>query len=154
MIGDLVRRVSVLLFTFVALIGTCVTGLVQTATAAASEGGTTYTPETPVVDTISEGPWNTSQGDPSAGGTYSSADLLPSFAFGGSETTLGGVDEPNVAVYPGTGTVPYPSGVAGTPGPLDGYCSSLGANPETGSPVAQPPGTSLPFSPYYFPDVV
>ena len=32
------------------------------------------------------------------------------------ETTLGGVNEPNVAVYPGTGTVPYPSGVAGTPG--------------------------------------
>jgi hypothetical protein len=154
MIGDLVRRISALLFTFVALIGTCVTGLVLTAAVAAAESSTTYTPETPVVDTISEGPWNTSQGDPSAGGTYSSADLLPSFAFGGSETTLGGVNEPNVAVYPGTGTVPYPSGVAGTPGPLDGYCSSLGANPETGSPVSQPAGTSLPFSPYYFPDVV
>jgi hypothetical protein len=149
-----VRRISALLFTFVALIGTCVTVLAVTAASAAAESGTTYTPETPVVDTISEGPWNTSQGDPSAGGTYSSADLLPSFAFGGNETTLGGVNEPNVAVYPGTGTVPYPSGVAGTPGPLDGYCSSLGANPETGSPVSQPAGTSLPFSPYYFPDVV
>ncbi len=148
------RRISALLFTFVALIGTCAAAFVLSATAAASEGGTTYTPEAPVVDTISEGPWNTSQGDPSAGGAYSSADLLPSFAFGGSETTLGGVNEPNVAVYPGTGTVPYPSGVAGTPGPLDGYCSSLGANPETGSPVSQPAGTSLPFSPYYFPDIV
>ncbi len=51
-------------------------------------------------------------------------------------------------------TAPYPSGVAGTPGPLDGYCSSLGANPETGSPVSQPAGTTLPLSPYYFPDVV
>ena len=148
------RRISALLFTVVALIGTCATALALTAATAAAEGGTTYTPETPVVDTISEGPWNTSQGDPSAGATYSSADLLPSFAFGGSETTLGGVNEPNVAVYPGTGAVPYPSGVAGTPGPLDGYCSSLGANPETGSPVSQPAGTSLPFSPYYFPDVV
>ena len=148
------RRISALLFTVVAFIGTCATVLALTAPTAAAEGGTTYTPEAPVVDTISEGPWNTSQGDPSAGATYSSADLLPSFAFGGSETTLGGVNEPNVAVYPGTGTVPYPSGVAGTPGPLDGYCSSLGANPETGSPVSQPAGTSLPFSPYYFPDVV
>jgi len=154
MIGDLVRRISALLFTFFALLGTYATGLALSASASASEGGTTYTPEPPVVDTVSGGPWNTSQGDPSAGGTYSSADLLPSFAFGGSETTLGGVSEPNVAVYPGTGSVPYPSGVAGTPGPLDGYCSSLGANPQTGSPVSQPPGTSLPFSPYYFPDVV
>jgi hypothetical protein len=149
-----VRRISALLFTVVAFIGTCATVLALTAPTAAAEGGTTYTPEAPVVDTISEGPWNTSQGDPSAGATYSSADLLPSFAFGGSETSLGGVNEPNVAVYPGTGTVPYPSGVAGTPGPLDGYCSSLGANPETGSPVSQPAGASLPFSPYYFPDVV
>ena len=148
------RRISALLFTLVALIGTCAAALVLSAAARASEGGTTYTAETPVVDTISEGPWNTSQGDPSAGATYTTADLLPSFAFGGSETTLGGVYEPNVAVYPGTGAVPYPSGVAGTPGPLDGYCNSLGANPETGSPVSQPAGTSLPFSPYYFPDVV
>jgi hypothetical protein len=154
MIGDLVRRISALLFTFVALIGTCATVLVLSAAASAAEGGTTYTAETPVVDTISEGPWNTSQGDPSAGGAYTTADLLPTFAFGGSETTLGGVNEPNVAVYPGTGTVPYPSGVAGTPGPLDGYCSGLGASPETGSPVSQPAGASLPFSPYYFPDVV
>jgi hypothetical protein len=154
MIGDFVRRISALLFTLFALLGTCATGLVLSATAAASAGSTTYTPETPVVDTVSEGPWNTSQGDPSAGATYPSADLLPSFTFGGSETTIGGVSEPNVAVYPGTGADPYPSGVAGTPGPLDGYCSSLGANPETGSPVSQPAGASLPFSPYYFPDVV
>jgi hypothetical protein len=149
-----VRRISALLFTAFVLVGTCVTGLALSASAIASDGGTTYTPETPVVDTISGGPWNTSQGDPSQGGEYPLSDLLPTFAFGGPETTLGGASEPNVAVYPGTGTVPYPSGVAGTPGPLDGYCSSLGANPETGTPVSQPAGSSLPFAPYYFPDVV
>jgi Bacterial Ig-like domain (group 3)/Putative Ig domain len=163
MIGDSVRRVSALLFAVAALIGTIVTGLA--ASAAAASGSTTYAPETPVVDTVSGGPWNTSQGDAEAGSAYSSSDLLPTFAFGGSETALGGVSEPNVAIYPGEQKViesgkevpklvPYPSGVAGTPGPLDGYCSSLGANPETGSPLSQPIGSSLPFSPYYFPDVV
>jgi Bacterial Ig-like domain (group 3)/Putative Ig domain len=149
-----VRRLSALLFTAFVLAGTSAAGLVLSASAAASEGGTSYTPETPTVDTVSGGPWNTSQGDPSAASQYPASDLSPTFSFGGSETSLGGVSEPNVAVYPGTGAVPYPSGVAGTPGPLDGYCSSLGANPETGSPVSQPAGTSLPFSPYYFPDVV
>ncbi len=139
--------------------------LMLAAAPLASAGGTAYTAETPVVDTISGGPWNTSQGDPSQGSEYPSSDLLPSFSFGGPETTLGGVSEPNLAVYPGeqkviengkevTKLIPYPSGVAGTPGPLDGYCSSLGANPETGSPVPQPAGSTLPFSPYYFPDVV
>ena len=157
------RRVSALLFTVAALVGTTVTGLSLSAPAASAS--TTYAPETPVVDTVSGGPWNSSQGDGEAGPEYSSADLLPTFAFGGSETALGGVSEPNVAVYPGEQKViengkevpklvPYPSGVAGTPGPLDGYCSSLGANPESGSPVSQPAGSSLPFAPYYFPDVV
>jgi hypothetical protein len=154
MIGDFVRRITAWLFTAFVLIGTCVLGLAGTA---AASGGTTYTAGEPVVDTIEGGPWNTSQGDPSAGGEYPSSDLLQTFAFGGPETTLGGVNEPNVAVYPGEkepAGVPYPSGVAGTPGPLDGYCSSGGANPETGTPVSQPAGTKLPFSPYYFPDVV
>jgi hypothetical protein len=108
------------------------------------------------VDTVSEGPWNTSQGEPADGETYPSADLLERFRFGGPETMLGGVDEPNVAVYPSeaepTG-VPYPSGVVGTPGPLNGYCSNT-AEPEKGSPVPEPAGSSLPMSPYYFPDVV
>jgi hypothetical protein len=152
-----VRRITAQLFAALVLLGATATSLLSFATTAAAEGGTAYTPETPVVDTISEGPWNTSQGDPSAGGAYASSDLLPTFSFGGAETTLGGVSEPNVAVYPSAEepkVPPYPSGVAGTPGPLDGYCSSLGANPETGSPVSQPPGTQLPFSPYYFPDVV
>jgi hypothetical protein len=154
MIGDLVRRVSALLFTVLLLAGAGVAAIVMVAPAAASENTTTYTPETPTVDTVSGGPWNTSQGDPSAGEAYPLSDLLPTFTPGGAETTLGGVSEPNVAVYPGTGSVPYPSGVAGTPGPLDGYCSSLGANPQTGTPVSEPAGISLPFSPYYFPDVV
>ena len=147
------RRVTVLLLALTALAATSTVALLTTAGAVASEG-TAYTPGVASLDTVSGGPWNASQGDPSAGETYASADLLPTFSFGGSETTLGGVSEPNVAVYPSAvGTVPYPSGVAGTPGPLDGYCSSLGANPETGSPVSQPPGSSLPMSPYYFPDV-
>jgi hypothetical protein len=154
MIGDLVRRVSALLFTVFVLAGTSVAALVAGASSAAAESVTSYTPETPTVDTVTGGPWNTSQGDPSAGEAYPLSDLLATFTPGGPETTLGGVSEPNVAVYPGTGAVPYPSGVAGTPGPLDGYCSSLGANPETGTPVSQPAGTPLPFSPYYFPDVV
>jgi hypothetical protein len=159
-----VRRVSALLFALLTLAVTGLTALACSPVASASEG-TAYSPETPVVDTIEGGPWSTSQGDPSAGGEYPSSDLLPTFSFGGPETTLGGVSEPNLAVYPGeqkvieggkevTKLIPYPSGVAGTPGPLDGYCSSYGANPETGSPVSQPAGTKLPFSPYYFPDVV
>ncbi len=137
----------------VALIAAGASSLAAPVAATASEG-TVYSPEAPVVDMVEGGPWNTSQGDPSAGSAYLTADLSPTFLPGGAETTLGGVHEPNVAVYPGTGSVPYASGVAGTPGPLDGYCSSLGANPETGSPVSQPTGTQLPFSPYYFPDIV
>ncbi len=158
------RRVSALLFALLTLAATGLTALALSSTAAASEG-TTYSPEAPVVDSIEGGPWNTSQGDPSAGGEYPSSDLLPTYVPGGPETTLSGFDEPNLAVYPGEQKViengkevvkllPYPSGVAGTPGPLDGYCSSLGSNPETGSPVSQPAGSKLPFSPYYFPDVV
>ncbi len=82
-------------------------------------------------------------------------DLFPTYASGGNTTTIGGVTEPNVAVYPAaSGSTPYPSGVAGTPGPLDGYCSSLGANPETGTNVNQPANTNLPMAPYYFPDIV
>jgi hypothetical protein len=156
MIGDLVRRVSALLFAAFVLVGTSVTGLLLSAAPAAS-ASTIYTPETPVVDTIEGGPWNTSQGNPSVGGEYPSSDLLPTFSFGGSETTIGGVSEPNVAVYPSAEepkVPPYPSGVAGTPGPLSGYCSKEESENETGSPVSQPAGTKLPFSPYYFPDIV
>ena len=149
------RRVSALLRLAFVLAGTSATSLVLSATPAAAESATTYTAQTPVVDTVSGGPWDTSQGDPSAGGEYASSDLLPTFTFGGSETTLGGVSEPNVAVYPGEKEpvgVPYPSGVVGTPGPLNGYCSNT-EHPDEGSPVSQPAG-SLPMAPYYFPDVV
>jgi hypothetical protein len=152
-----VRRVSAFLSVAFVLAAASTTSLALSTTPAAAEAGTTYTAQTPpVVDTVSGGPWNTSQGNPSTS-EYASSDLLPTFAFGGSETTIGGVSEPNVAVYPGekepTG-VPYPSGVAGTPGPLSGYCSTEESENEKGSPVSQPPGTELPFSPYYFPDVV
>ncbi len=125
------------------------------ALAAPVSANTTYTPGTPVVDGVAGGPWNTSQGDVSAGSAYQSIDLFPTYMPGGNMTSLGGLEEPNLAVYPAVEAtkVPYPSGVAGTPGPLDGYCSSLGANPETGTPVPQP-GRPLPMAPYYFPDVV
>jgi Bacterial Ig-like domain (group 3)/Putative Ig domain len=154
MIGDALRRLSAPLLAIVMFLGACAGSFLVSAVAVVPADATTYTAGTPTVDTISGGPWNTSQGDPSAGSAYQGADLLPTFTPGGNETLLGGVSEPNLAVYPAaTGATPYPSGVAGTPGPLDGYCSSLGANPETGEPVSQPAG-ALPFAPYYFPDVV
>jgi hypothetical protein len=137
------------------LLGASATSLVLAAGASASAGSTTYAAGSPGVDTVSAGPWNTSQGDASAGSAYQGSDLLPTFTPGGSETLLGGVSEPNLAVYPAAaGATPYPTGVAGTPGPLPGYCASLGSNPETGAPVSQPAGSALPMSPYYFPDVV
>ncbi len=124
---------------------------------------TTYVPGTPQVATIANGssqaPWNTSQGDP-ATAAYQSSDLLPTYTPGGNTTTIGGVTEPNVAVYPGSGSgtsgaAPYPSGVVGTPGPLDGYCGTGNYSTEAaGSPVRQTPGSTLPFSPDYFPHVV
>jgi hypothetical protein len=152
-----VRRVSVVALAALVLAGAATSALFASAATAAAEGTTAYTPAAPVVDTISGGPWNTSQGNPSAGGEYPASDLLPLFTFGGPETTLGGVSEPNVAVYPGAEepkVPPYPSGVAGTPGPLSGYCSKEESENESGSPVSQPAGSTLPFSPYYFPDVV
>jgi hypothetical protein len=151
-----VRRIASLLFAVVAL---CATGASAVLLAAAPQASasTTYTASAPAtVDEVSGGPWNTSQGNPAAGGAYPESDLLPAFKFGGAETTIGAVNEPNVAVYPAeTGSVPYPSGVAGTPGPLSGYCNKEEGENETGSPVAsQPAGSTLPFAPYYFPDVV
>jgi hypothetical protein len=153
------RRISTSLYAALLPLGTSVTLLLLAAvTPVPAQAATTYLPAAPVVDTVSRGPWNTSQGDAKAGEAYPFSDLLPTYTPGGSETTIGGVDEPNLAVYPSASEkepiIPYPSGVAGTPGPLDGYCSSLGANPETGSPVPQPAGSALPMSPYYFPDVV
>ena len=120
---------------------------------------TGYSVATPQLATItgngtSLAPWNTSQGDSSAA-PYPQSDLLPTFVPGGSTTTLGGVTEPNVAVNPGSGSVPYPSGVVGSPGPLEDYCGSgSNATEDAGTPSRQPSGTTLPMSPYYFPHIV
>jgi len=124
------------------------------------------------VDGIVNGPWNSSQGDPTLGTpyyeqspsllfpTYTPSQLLSSNPFDTTTedpTSHAEVTEPNLAVYPtgsGTQQTPYPSGVAGTPGPDDDYCSSGGKNPETGTVNSEPEGVDLPFAPYYFPDIV
>ncbi|HEY5198296.1 MAG TPA: Ig-like domain-containing protein [Solirubrobacteraceae bacterium] len=133
------------------LLGACSALVVLLAGATAAPASpTTYIPGSPVVDGVSGGPWNTSQGNPAAGSPYQSGDLFPTYTPGGSATSM--PTEPNLAVYPAaSGLSPLPSGVAGTPGPLTGYCGST--SNETGTPVGQPAGT-LPFAPYYFPDVV
>jgi hypothetical protein len=139
-------------------------------------GETTYSVgATPSVDGVADAPWNTSQGDPTLGTPYyeqpngatgATSLLFPTYTPSSNptyETTIGGVTEPNLAVYPSNGATsptfplgvpPYPSGVVGTPGPDDDYCASGGANPETGAVNSEPANTILPFSPYYFPDVV
>ncbi len=145
---------------------------------ASADAPVSFLPGTPNVDQIvspagtsgsSAAPWNTSQGDPGQGSPYTAngvGTLYPTYTPGGNTTTVGGVTEPNLAVYPGSGSVtdgtsgntpPYPSGTVGTPGPLDGYCNSGGNTAATTSPTTvnrQTPGTTLPFSPYYFPQVV
>ena len=133
----------------------------------------------PALDTISgsssvNAPWNTSQGITSFNSLPISAygDLLPTFSFAGQATSStpasngGSTTEPNVAVYPSqSGDEPFASGFAGSPGPLSGYCGASysdswdtttpGTDPnETETPVSQPAGETLPFSPYYFPYVV
>ena len=150
------RRISALLFLLFTLCGATVAALLLASAPSALASGAAYVAGASIVDEVSGGPWNTSQGNPAAGAAYPESDLLQTFKFGGPETTLGGVSEPNVAVYPAeTGSVPYPSGVAGTPGPLSGYCSKEESENETGSPISsQPNGSTLPFAPYYFPDVV
>ncbi len=139
--------------------------LAQTATesvASAAGNGITYTAGTPTPDQVSgnattQAPWTLSQGDPTEGSTYSSQSpgtVYPTYTPGGATTTVGGVTEPNLAVYPtGSGDVPYASGTVGTPGPVPGYCSTDGPAPETGTVNRQPSGTTLPMSPYYFPFV-
>lgn len=116
-------------------------------------GSLTYSVGAPVVDKVKGGPWTLAQGDPTLGASYGSS--LPVYAGGGSGTvTVGGVSYPNLAVDPaGSGSVPAASGFTGTPGPLDGYCSSGGATPETGTVLRQPKGSVLPMQPYYFPFV-
>jgi hypothetical protein len=120
-------------------------------------GPAAYTAGIPGLDSVVNGPWTTSQGDPTEGAAYSPSLLLPTYTPGGSTTSVGGVTEPNLAVYPGanagSGVPPYASGVAGTPGPVDGYCASGGPNPESGAVNREPAGEQLPMSPYYFPFV-
>ena len=115
-------------------------------------GNTTYTPGTPVLDTVQNGPWTLSQGDPAAGAPY--GESTPTFTPGGTPDQSGGF--PNLAVYPDadspTGT-PYASGVAGTPGPVSAYCTGGGGAPESGTQAAEPVDAVLPMSPYYFPFV-
>lgn len=166
------RRVSVIC-SLLLVLGT-LGALPLVLTSAAGAATTAYTPGTPVVDTISSpgtctatstatcAPWNASQGDPGTPAYTSNGvgTLLPTYTPGGVQSTTGGVDEPNLAVYPGAdsgtdGDAPYPSGTVGTPGPLAGYCGTgTQAQASTGTPQRQPAGTTLPFSPAYFPHIV
>jgi len=159
-----VRKLPGALAALVIVAGTAGVPLtVATATPAGASppatDSTGYVVGTPQLATItgngsSLAPWNTSQGD-SSSAAYPESDLLPTFVPGGSTTAIGGVTEPNVAVNPGSGSVPYASGVVGSPGPLEAYCGS-GSNTteDSGTPSRQPAGTTLPMSPYYFPHVV
>jgi hypothetical protein len=137
---------------------TAVAASPSSATAAGASRSYRYSAGTAKLDSVTGGPWTTSQGDPTEGAPYRPSLLLPAYTPGGATTTVGGVTEPNLAVYPGadasSGTPPYLSGVAGTPGPVPGYCSSGGPNPESGPVNREPAGETLPMSPYYFPDVV
>ena len=92
------RRLSVVLLAALVLAGSAAAS-VRHCRDGARQTGTAYTPEAPVVDSISGGPWNTSQGDPSAGSAYPTRTCCRVHP-GRRETTLGGVSEPNVAVYP------------------------------------------------------
>jgi len=128
-----------------------------------------YVAGTPVLDTVTgtaanPAPWTLSQGDPTVGPPYDQS--LPTFSFGGSPLFSDAAtmtSYPNLSVYPGSGTdvagatdnpAPYDTGFAGTPGPLSGYCTSGGPNPETGAISREPAGALLPMSPYYFPFVM
>jgi hypothetical protein len=145
-----------------------VTALSAIAGVPAVARATSYSAGTPVVDGISSSaaapaPWNTSQGVTSLDGTgvgsYPFPELSTGFTFNFGGPTTSSPTEPNVAVYPAqTGSTPFGSGYVGTPGPLSGYCTSSTTNTsdlnETGTPVDQPTGSTLPFSPYYFPQIV
>ena len=116
--------------------------------------------------TSCEAPWNEWQGDPSSP-TYASQSpgaVLQTYEDGGAPTTTDNgpatpptcatapcpITEPNLSVVPGAGSgtdgiASYPSGVVGTPGPLDAYCGA-GTNmtESSGTPARQPAGTTLP----------
>jgi hypothetical protein len=142
------------IWTFAVAVTLVATPLVQIATTelAHASGNTTYTPGTVSLDTVENGPWTLSQGDPNDGAPY--ADSLPTYTPGAADTQPGGL--PNLAVYPQSSAPPgppYATGMVGTPGVLPAYCTSGGAFPETGTQAAEPANTPLPMSPYYFPFV-
>ncbi len=125
---------------------------VVAAPLAGAASAVTYTPASPGVDTVENGPWTLSQGDPAAGAPYNRS--LPTYTPGGTPTQSGGY--PNLAVYPAAAApvgTPYATGVAGTPGPVDAYCTGGGSAPESGTQASEPANTPLPMSPYYFPFV-
>ncbi len=147
-----------------ALISAVATLLVLGAALASASTGPAYVAATPLLDTVTAptsnpAPWTLSQGDPSAA-PYGAS--LPTFSFGSTPTVeFSSIATPNLSVYPGSatkanpsGSLPYATGFAGTPGPLAGYCTSGGPNPETGVVERQPVGSILPMSPYYFPYVM
>jgi hypothetical protein len=164
----------------VAGVGSGVIAAAVLALAPQAFADTGYTPGTPQLSTIANGagtiaPWNEWQGDSAGSGltdpftitgnsasVVNPAQLLPTF-----EPAEGSTAYPNVALDVGSATadldttVPYPSGVVGTPGPLAGYCGSGDFNAETGlgdanqpSVSTQPAGETLPLGPDYFPHVV
>ncbi len=153
-----------LLSTTVALVSTVAITLAPGAAVSSADTGPAYVAATPLLDTVTApmgnpAPWTLSQGDPSAASYEAS---LPTFSFGSTPTVeFSSIATPNLSVYPGSatkanpsGSLPYATGFAGTPGPLAGYCSSGGPNPETGAVERQPIGSILPMSPYYFPYVM
>jgi large repetitive protein len=139
---------------------------------------TLTSPSTCTANSISTcAPWNEYQGDPGSGATYSSqapGTVLPVYTPGGATTTNDDgpaegscttapcpITEPNLSVIPGAssgtdGIAAYPSGVVGTPGPLDGYCGTGSNTQESANDTVshQPAGTTLPLAPSYFPHVV
>jgi hypothetical protein len=162
----------------VALIASVATPIVV-ALASSPAGATnsaTYTPATPTLATMTSpagcsgtacAPWNEYQGD-SSFPTYSSQSpgtVLPVYTPGGATTTTpngvsgANVTVPNLAVVPSAGSTAnevaaYPSGVVGTPGPLDDYCGTGNNEAETGPVSRQPAGTTLPLAPSYFPHII
>jgi hypothetical protein len=148
----MIRRKSVTGLAALAVVATSLVQFVGTQVAHAS-GNTTYTPGTVNLATVENGPWTLSQGDPAFGAPYNES--VPTYTPGGTPTQTGGY--PNLAVYPASTAPPgppYSTGEAGTPGPVDAYCTSGGALPETGTQAAEPANTALPMSPYYFPYVM
>ncbi|HTX00329.1 MAG TPA: hypothetical protein VMD59_16230, partial [Acidimicrobiales bacterium] len=119
-----------------------------------SSGPTSYSIGAAALDGVLDGPWTTSQPDTADAQTQQpTSDLFPytpTISYNSQLT--------NMAAYPAGSAGPSPfvgvSGQAGTPGPVDGYCSSGGPAPESGSIVPEPTGVDEPFSPYYFPFVV